>query len=99
MYVAKEISHFPMNRFPGAVDKAWGPVVPVLNLSDVDDPSWSTIPIPRTVGGTPTTSDGCHKMDRVDTGGVYYPARYHRGHVYTGAQGLVALEIVGPGGG
>lgn len=72
VYDAHEISHFPFNGAPGPADKARGPVVPVLDLSNVTDPSWTTFPIPTRVAGEPVTGDGCHHVSvRVDLGQAY----------------------------
>ncbi len=46
----------------GAQQKVSNPIVPVLDLTDPEEPSWSTIDIPAVVNGQPTQSDGCHDV-------------------------------------
>lgn len=49
-----------------------GGVVPVLDLSNVTDPEWTTFPIPREVNGVTTQSNGCHDVVvRVDLGQAF----------------------------
>lgn len=46
----------------GLYGKVAQPAIPVLDLSDLDDPQWTTIPIPNLVNDQPTQSDGCHDI-------------------------------------
>jgi hypothetical protein len=46
----------------GAQGKATNPIIPVLDLTNPDDPSWTTIDIPAQVNGQATQSDGCHDV-------------------------------------
>jgi hypothetical protein len=46
----------------GADGKATNPIIPVLDISNPEDPSWTTIDIPAEVNGQPTQSDGCHDV-------------------------------------
>ncbi len=59
--------------------------IDVLDISDVDNPTVHTFPIPATIGGVPVESDGCHDITvRVDLERAYCAGG---GGTYTGLGG------------
>lgn len=49
--------------YVGVVSSVRDPRVGVLDVSDPSNPAWDSFPIPETVDGEPTTTNGCHSFD------------------------------------